>query len=59
LNEKTNEDLKFIKEFSKITIAGICRDLNINKSNLWRGTAKKDAIKRVAEEIRKKYKNIK
>lgn len=58
MNEKTNEDLKFIKNFSKITIAGICRDLNVNKSNLWRGTAKKDTIKKVAEEIKKKYNSL-
>lgn len=56
--KKTNEDLKFIKDFSKITIAGICRDLNVNKSNLWHGTAKKEAIKKVAEEIKKKYNSL-
>ena len=58
MNEKTNEDLKFIKDFSKITIAGICRDLNVNKSNLWHGTAKKEVVKKVAEEIKKKYNSL-
>lgn len=58
MNVKTNEDLEFIRKFAKITIAGICKDLNINKSNVWRGTAKKDTIKKVADEIRKKYNNL-
>lgn len=51
-------DLDFIKDFSKITISGICKDLNVNKSNLWRGTAKKDSIKKVAEEIKRRYEKL-
>jgi hypothetical protein len=52
VNKEIN--LKFIKEFSKITIAAICKELGIDKSNLWRGNASEEAVKKVREEIEKR-----
>lgn len=48
-------DLKFIKEFSKINVANICKELGIDKSNLWRGNASEEAVKKVREEIEKRF----
>lgn len=42
-----NEDLLYIKNFSKITISKACRRLNIDVSNLWSGKTSKSNIKRV------------
>lgn len=44
-------DLDFIKEFSKIKIAPICKKLNIDKSNLWAGKVSSDKVKLVKDEI--------
>lgn len=47
-------DLKYIKDFGKIKIATICKELGIDKSNLWRGNASEEAVKKVREEIEKR-----
>lgn len=52
-------DLKFIKEFSKITIASICKELGVNKSNLWRGNASEEAVKKVREELERRIEALK
>ena len=51
-------DLKYIKDFSKITIATICQDLGIDKSNLWRGNASEEAIKKVREELERRINEL-
>lgn len=51
-------DLKFIKDFSKIKIAAICKELKVDRSNLWRGNASEEAVKKVKEEIKKKFKEL-
>lgn len=38
---KTDEDLEFIKAFSKISVQDICKKKNINRSNLLNGRASK------------------
>lgn len=52
------EDLEFIKNFSKISIASVCRELEINKANIWSGNASEVNIHRVAEELRKRIRNL-
>ena len=47
-------DLKYIKDFSKIKVAAICKDLKVDKSNLWRGNASSEVVKRVKEELKKR-----
>lgn len=43
-----NEDLEYIKSFSKITITKACKIAGIkNKNNLWTGKTKKENIKKV------------
>lgn len=53
------KNLKFIKDFSKIKISNICKELNIDKSNLWRGTLSNEKIEIIKNEIIKKYEEIK
>jgi hypothetical protein len=42
-----NEDLLYIKRFSKITIKKVCKRLGIDESNLWSGKTSKNNMKRV------------
>ena len=56
VNKERN--LKFIKDFSKIKVAAICKELNIDKSNLWRGNASEEAVKKVKEELKKRIKEL-
>lgn len=44
-------ELEIIKSFSKIKIKDICKKLNIDSSNLWRGNTSKRNIEKVLEEI--------
>lgn len=53
MDTNKERDLKYIKSFSKIKLSEICRELKINKENIYRGTASPDAIKKVKEEIKK------
>ena len=45
------ENLEYIKKFSKINIAGICRKLNIDRGNLINGRLKENVNKLVRQEI--------
>lgn len=51
-------DLEFIKNFSKITITDTCRQLNINKGNLYNGKASKKNEMKVALTLIKKFYSI-
>ena len=44
---------QFIRNFSKITITGICKKLNVERQNIIVGTASEEKIERVKEEIQK------
>jgi hypothetical protein len=52
------KDLKYIKDFSKITVAGICKDLKIDKSNLWAEKSSAENVAKVKEEIQKRLKEL-
>ena len=41
------KDIKYIKDFSKINIRDICKELNIDKSNVYRGIASAEKIRQV------------
>lgn len=45
------EDLKYIKNFSKINISKICRKNKINRANLYNGKTTKRNERLVREEI--------
>lgn len=51
------DKLDFIKNFSKIKVSDVCKELNIDKSNLWSGKASEEKISLVyitiIEKIRK------
>ena len=52
------KDLKFIKDFAKITVAGVCKDLKIDKSNLWAGKATAQNTEKVKIEIQRRIKDL-
>ena len=45
-------DLNFIKEFSKITISQVCRDLEVDRGNLINGRSSEETTNRVKTEIK-------
>lgn len=51
-------DLDFIKGFSKIKIAPICKKLHIDKSNLWAGRLSQDKVRQVKDEILKELNKL-
>lgn len=52
-------DLKYIKDFSKITITGVCKELNVNRSNVLNGRASSEAVEAVRKRIEEKLKELK
>lgn len=52
------KDLEFIKGFSKINVASICKKLNIDRSNLLKGTASSEKTKAVKDEIIKQIEEL-
>lgn len=51
-----NEDLKYIKNFSKITITNACKRANVDRSNLLNGRIKdSEKIKLVRKYIEEEY----
>lgn len=51
--KKKTEEYNFIKGFSKISIAGICRKLKINRSALVNGKSREEHYILVKREIEK------
>lgn len=49
-------DKEFINEFKNITLANICRKLNVNYYNIMSGRAGYETTKKVADEIEKQIK---
>lgn len=52
------QDLKFIKNFSKINIASICDELHVDKSNLWAGRASAKNTEAVKNKIIEKMEEL-
>ena len=50
---KKEKNHQFIRNFSKITISGICKKLNVERQNIILGTASEEKIEKVKEEIKK------
>jgi len=53
-----SEDYQYIRSFSKISIANICRKLNINRSNIMSGKTKEKNYNLVKREIEKEIAKI-
>ena len=49
-----DEYLRFIFSFSKISISSICKELNINRSNILNGKASEETIKKLYDELKKR-----
>lgn len=45
------ESKEFVHRFTKITISGICKKLNIHRQNIVTGKARKENFDKVKEEI--------
>lgn len=52
------KDLNFIKEFSKITISQVCRDLKVDRGNLMNGRASEENTNRIKAEIEKRLSKL-
>ena len=50
---RKEKDLKFIKNFSKITINKVCENVKTSKQNIFTGKASEQTIEKVKEEIEK------
>lgn len=53
-----NVDLKYIKDFSKINISGICEELGIDRGNVLNGRASAKNIEAVKNKIQEKLKEL-
>lgn len=56
--KESNPKLNFIKNFSKLSVKSICKELNIDPSNLYRGNTSQKNIDLVYITIIKKIKNL-
>lgn len=52
------KDLKYIKNFVKISVFQICKELKVTYSNVLNGTTTAEAIKQVKEELEKRVKEL-
>ena len=51
--------LKFILEFSKISISSLCKELNIDRQNILNGKASLETTKKLYDEILSRLEKIK
>lgn len=54
INNMKDKHLKFILSFSKISISSICKELNINRSNILNGKASEETTKKLYDELKKR-----
>lgn len=53
-----NKDFRFIREFNKITMTGICKELGISRSYVMQGYGSNETYQKIKESIEKKFANI-
>ncbi len=51
-------DKEFIREFLKIKISTICKELNIDPTNVYNLTASKDKLKRIRDILESEIKRL-
>ena len=51
MNKKIDEDLEFIKKFSKISVQEICNKKNVNRANLLNGRTLRLTQKELEKEL--------
>ena len=52
------KDIKFLKDFNKITVSKACEEERINRSNLYSMKTSSDNIKRIKNNIDNKIKDL-
>ena len=52
------QDMRYIKDFAKITISQICRDLKIDRINILNGKASSEKTRLVKEELERRIKEL-
>ena len=52
------QDLKYIKGFSKINVKSVCEELNIDRGNVLNGKASAKNIEAVKEKIKEKLEEL-
>lgn len=52
------KDVEWIKNFSSITVSNICKELGINKSNLYTFKISAEKTSKVKEEIQKRLREL-
>lgn len=52
------QDLKYIKGFSKINVKSVCEELNIDRGNVLNGKASAKNIESVKEKIKEKLEEL-
>lgn len=53
------EDLRYIKQFTSISVKNICSDLKINYSNVMNGIASEKNVHKVRKEIERRLEVLK
>lgn len=53
------EDLKYIKQFTSISVKNVCSDLKINYSNVMNGIASEKNVHKVRKEIERRLEMLK
>lgn len=51
MNKEIDENLLYIRKFSKITLKAICEELGITKSNIYTGKISKDTSLKIRRKI--------
>lgn len=55
VEKNDNKDINFIREFSNITVASICRNLDYDNSNIYKNSKKNiEKVEKVKKEIDKR-----
>lgn len=57
-SKQKEKDLQFLKDFAKISISSICRDLDVSNINLMNGRSGAKTTKRVKEELVKELNKL-
>lgn len=52
------KDLKYIKDFSKINVSSVCKELGVDRQNLLNGRASEKNTELVRQTIQEKLKNL-
>lgn len=58
MNNKKEQYLRFIKQFSSINVSQICKKLDINRPNILNGIASEETTKLLYDEIKKELNEL-